>query len=134
MIGTWRSNAIVAGSIGPLIFLLSISSNPLSTALYRAGSSFVISFAVMFAVRWLIGQALTSGAPHDTMAEEQADRGHTQAASEEGKGQSIDLTTPDGAWEDQPIFAPLSPPRLKKTEDPLDPEQLAKAIRHMSQK
>jgi len=128
MIGSWRWNLIAGGALAGLIFLLSFGDNPIGTAAYRSGVSFVVGFAMMFAIRWLLGQAL---APAGDSAE------GGSKADEADKGRTIDLTTPessdDADADDGVAFAPLSPPRLKKTEAALDPEQLAQALRHMSE-
>jgi hypothetical protein len=129
MIGSWRWNAIAAAVFSVLIFLLSLSNNPIGTAGYRAGVTFVILFIVTFAVRWLLGQAMVSspkqhGGAHDSSPQD-----------EDGKGQSIDIVTPDGVGEELSLpFSPLTPPKLTRTEEALDPQRLAEALRHMSEK
>lgn len=127
MIGSWRWNLISAGVLGALIFFLAHMSNPLGTSLYRAGISFAIGFAATYAVRFLLGQSMPDGgnrADSETAA--------VQRNDEEGKGQSVDMVTP----EDEPEidFSPLSPPKLTKVEESLDPEQLAQVVRHISDK
>ncbi|HZG76375.1 MAG TPA: hypothetical protein VEZ72_11020, partial [Paenibacillus sp.] len=58
------------------------------------------------------------------------------ATDDEGKGRTIDATTPDDDSEDEAAldFMPLAPPKFAKTESPIDPELLAQALRHMSEK
>jgi len=131
MIGSWRWNAIAAAAFAALIFLLSVGNNPLATAGIRTGIAFAVTFAVAYAVRWLLGQALAGGVA--------AKASPSDAADAAGKGRTIDMITPeDGAEradEDDDAalsFTPLSPPKLAKTDLPIDPELLAKALRHMS--
>ncbi|WP_274361458.1 hypothetical protein [Paenibacillus thermotolerans] len=126
MIGSilWNAAAAVAGAA--LIFLLSYGHNPPATSGMRALYSFVIVFAVTFAVRWLLALALTGGAGPNATSPSPPE---TDGAAEDDKGQSIDFTTPD----DDKDFSPLNPPKLKTVRGLEDPEELAKAIRHMSE-
>ncbi|HZG84375.1 hypothetical protein [Paenibacillus sp.] len=126
MIGSWRWNGVAAGALGTLIFLLSFSNNPLSTAAYRAGVSFAMTFALTYAVRWMIGKAIALTPPPEPEPAE------GEAAEEEGKGAAIDIVTPEE--DEAPQFTPLSPPKLTKTDQEIDPEFLAQALRHMSEK
>ena len=126
MIGSWRWNWIGAGAIGALNFLLSFSNNLLTTAAYRAGVSFAVTFALVYAVRWMIGKALSLSPPPEPPQAE------GEAANEEGKGATIDVVTPEEA--EAPLFMPLSPPKLAKADPSIDPEFLAQALRHMSEK
>jgi hypothetical protein len=127
MIGSWRWNATAATLFAAMIFLLSFSHNPIQTAGYRAGITFAILFSVTFAVRWLLGQALASAATDPA-------GGIAKTEDEHGKGQTIDVVTPDEE-EGAPLqFAPLTPPKLTRTEESIDPERLAEALRHMSEK
>lgn len=131
MIGSWRWNAIAGASAFALIFLLSYGNNPLPTTTYRAGVSLAVVFAVTYAVRWLLGQAVKG-----TAAEDPQEDGATDEEAEAGKGQSVDLMTPDDAdfaGKSSQQFTPLVPPRLSTKGQQLDPEQLARAVRHMSE-
>lgn len=132
MIGNWRWNAIAGAAGALLILLVSFSSNPYSTTMYRIAISFTVFFIVTFAVRWMIGQALAP--PLSGATDERAAEGDDEA----GKGRAIDLTTPEDSGGD-PDFNPLTPPRYATNSAPEtvehhDPEMLAKAIRHMSDK
>ncbi|HZG58317.1 hypothetical protein [Paenibacillus sp.] len=129
MIGSWRWNAIAGVSFAALIFLLSFRNNPIETAGVRTGIAFAVAVAVAFAVRWMLGQALQGAASGDPGAE--ADGGE---AAESDKGRSIDAVTPDIEDDIALDFVPLSPPKLAKTDPALDPELLAQALRHMSEK
>lgn len=128
MTGSILWNGIAGLSAAALIFLLSYGNNPLSTAVMRALYSFFIVFAVVFAVRWLLGQAASAETDEARKHEDSFDK---NGSGEEDKGRSIDFTTPDN---DLPAdFSPLHPPKLK-TVNPLGPQELAKAVRHMSEK
>ncbi|WP_199618002.1 hypothetical protein [Paenibacillus alkalitolerans] len=128
MIGTILWNIIAGLSGAALIFLLSFSGNPLSTAGFRAMYSFFILFAVTFAVRWLLYLA-ANGERKASGSEAQASAGerHEDTAA----GGTIDLSTPDDDL--QASFSALDPPKLASV-NKLDPEHLAKAVRHMSEK
>lgn len=128
MIGSILWNAVAGLAGAALIFLLSYGHNPLSTAGTRALYSFLTVFAMTFAVRWLLAAAMKSGeSPHQTSPLPQ----EASEASNEDKGQSIDFTTPED--DDTDDFSPLNPPKLKTVKGLEDPEELAKAIRHMSE-
>jgi len=133
MIGTWRWNAIGAASLAALIFLLSVRNNPLATAGIRTGIAFAVTFAVGFAIRWMLGQALATNASSSSLDSE---TGAASADGDAGKGQRFDAVTPDDVLGDDEAleFTPLAPPKFAKTESPIDPELLAQALRHMSDK
>ncbi|MEW9697697.1 hypothetical protein [Paenibacillus sp. SI8] len=142
MIGTIRINVIVAALAGILTFALSIGNNLLLTTCLRSFYSFLILFVLTFGFRWVMG--LLTGA--ELLAKNQS----TDTAVNEAVGQTLDLTTPDDedavtremlksnqrlnpsidATEHQ--FSPLNPPKLV-TKNNLDPEQLAGALRRMSE-
>lgn len=128
MIGSILWNAVAGLAGAALIFLLSYGHNPLATSGVRALYSFLTLFAVTFAVRWLLATALKNG---DGPPEAAPPSPEAAEASEDEKGQSIDFTTPDDDYVDD--FSPLNPPKLKTVKGPQNPEELAKAIRHMSE-
>ncbi|MFD3260948.1 hypothetical protein ACE3MQ_20335 [Paenibacillus lentus] len=128
------------GLFGFLItFALSSSSNLFMTSLIRGLIAFVAWFVLAYAANWMIGLMKEMSpvptnedliAPHD----------------DEGKGGQLDLTTPDetdelnellkqppGSQTGNDDFTPLNPPRLVKTPDDKDPEELAKVVRHLTE-
>ncbi|MBA2937813.1 hypothetical protein HZF08_05805 [Paenibacillus sp. CGMCC 1.16610] len=142
MIGTIRLNFIVAGLAGLLTFCLSIGNNLLLTSCLKTVYSFLILFILTFGFRWVLGLML--GAEHAA--------GHAQHANmttDSSVGQTLDLTTPEEDEETRELlkanmgnkhspssadmqFSPLNPPKLV-TKNNLDPEQLAGALRRMSE-
>ncbi|MCM3128738.1 MULTISPECIES: hypothetical protein [unclassified Paenibacillus] len=142
LFGTIRIN-FVFGLIGLVYtFFVSYSSNLLSTSLYRAGTAFVIWFVIAFICRWVLGYVLApsqSAGDHSKQNEEK-----------EHKGTQLDITAPDDDEELRNLlkyspqeesvnepkksaaktgFEPLNPPKLVRTKDA---EELAKAVRHLS--
>ena len=138
MIGSWKWNLSASFVTAGLIFFISYSTNPLQTTLYRTAVSFIILFAMTYAVRWMLGQAM-------------------QSDSDRTKGQRIDMVTPEESEaQNKPVqeassepsqlaahsdpaeetveFAPLTPPKLVRTADTLDPKQTADTIREMAKK
>ncbi|MFD2670078.1 hypothetical protein [Marinicrinis sediminis] len=119
-------------------FFFSMLKNPIMTSLIRAivcfGLFFVVSF-VFIKLMSLVFQPLKSMQPQDA----------------EHLGQRVDLSTPDdvtlpdqnsaeprrdqgGSQDKQPEegFAPLNLPHLKRNEQTANPEEMAKALRHLS--
>ncbi|MFD0698360.1 hypothetical protein ACFQZT_30230 [Paenibacillus sp. GCM10027628] len=139
MIGTIRINVIVAALAGILTFALSIGNNVLLTTCMRSFYSFLILFALTFGFRWVLG--FTMGLEH---VNGQSMDDSVNAAV----GQNLDLTTPEDAAThellkanlnsplsdnaEESLFSPLNPPKLV-TKNNLDPEQLAGALRRMSE-
>ncbi|MCM3782936.1 hypothetical protein M3231_08105 [Neobacillus mesonae] len=142
MFGSIRIN-FVFGFIGLLFtFFVSYSSNLISTSLYRAGTAFVIWFMLAFLCRWVLGYVLAPSPAIDSKEDHDGT---------EMKGAQLDITAPDDdealknilnypTQEEQNVsnqkktaaesgFEPLNPPKLVRTKDA---EELAKAVRHMS--
>lgn len=128
------------GFIGFLIsFAASAGNNLFMTSFIRGLISFAVWFLLAFAGGWMLG--FLKEMPGGNSFEDE-----NEFASEEGKGSNLDLTTPDeseelndllkpapaSAEEDVP-FAPLNPPKLVKTTDDKDPEELAKIVRHLTE-
>lgn len=134
---------LLIGFIGFLItFAVSSGSNLLATSLIRGGIAFVAWGALAFVVNWMIDFMKEHG---ETTEESEM----LAAISEQVKGGNLDLTTPDEADEindllKQPLetpavptnhedFTPLSPPKLVKTPNDKDPEELVKVVRHLTE-
>lgn len=136
MIGNWRWNITLAAAGFLLTFLLSTQQNLLTTSLLRSCYSFAIWFVIGYAVRFLLSMLLSSA--------KSAASGE-QAPAQEQIGSQLDIVIPDDA---EPVqnklqqkeddsdqaagFTPLDPPKLVRTSDK-DPEQLARAIRHLTE-
>lgn len=134
---------LLIGFIGFLItFAVSSGSNLLATSLLRGGLAFVAWAALAFVGNWMLNFMREHG---ETSEESQM----LAAISEQVKGGNLDLTTPDESDEindllKQPIegaipstnqedFAPLNPPKLVKTPNDNDPEELVKVVRHLTE-
>ncbi|MGO4498715.1 hypothetical protein AB4114_22810 [Paenibacillus sp. 2RAB27] len=141
MIGTIRINLIVALLAGIFTFALSIGNNLFLSSCIKAGYSFLILFVVTFGFRWVLGLLIGPvSSLEDSLLEN----------SSSGVGQNLDLSTPDEDEETRQLlksnhtnqtkdaqsndmqFSPLNPPKLV-TKNNLDPEQLAGALRRMSE-
>lgn len=137
MIGTIRWNFIL-GAIGfMLTFLISFPHNLFLTTVVRSFYCFVLLFMVCFLFRWMLG---TLVGMNSFTFERKADH------MDDHKGSSINVTTPDeedslndllrqpirSDDQDVPDFAPLSPRKLT-SQLPEDPEELAKAVRHLTE-
>ncbi|TVX93959.1 hypothetical protein [Paenibacillus agilis] len=138
---------IVGGVIGFLITTFAaLMTNPLSTSIVRGIIGGVIWFGIVFGFRW-IAHMLLHGSGDSNYSNQARER-----TSDTARGQNIDYTTPDGedlhailtsssvesssstAHSDQAVeFTPMNPPKLV-TKPPLNDEQLAQAVRHLTQK
>ncbi|SDM98448.1 hypothetical protein SAMN04487897_101710 [Paenibacillus sp. yr247] len=142
MIGTIRINVFVASVAGLLTFALSIGNNVVLSTCLKSVYSFLILFVLTFGFRWVLG--IMIGAEHAA-----GSSSHVNLTSESTVGQSLDFTTPDEDEETRELmkanmgsknsspsiemqFSPLNPPKLV-TKNNLDPEQLAGALRRMSE-
>jgi hypothetical protein len=144
MIGTIRINLVVAALAGFLTFILSIGNNLFLTTCLKSFYSFAILFALTFGFRWVLG-LMTGGIEHSS-----GNQLSEPITVNDTIGQTLDLTTPDdedavthqmikanrdpnqATHGNVPQFSPLNPPKLV-TKNNLDPEQLAGALRRMSE-
>lgn len=131
---------LLSGFIGFLITLaVSAGNNLFMTSFIRGLISFAVWFLLAFAASWMLG--FLKEMPGDYASVEE-----TSPAVEEGKGGALDLTTPDesellgdllkpgpDASDTEKQFAPLNPPKLVKTPDDKDPEELVKVVRHLTE-
>ena len=136
MKGNLRFNLVfgVIGFIWTLLF--SLTNNLFMTSVIRGLVSFVAWFLLAFLLRW-VWTVISSPQEHAS----------PQGGKEEDKqtGNRLDLTTPDESDELNELlkpkpdqsnengngFTPLNPPKLVSTKDP---EELAKAVRHLTEK
>lgn len=155
MIGNVRWNLwfSIAGTL--LAFMFSWLNNPLSTALIRSLYCFVALFLLLFVVRFFLGSVANI-----TLPDEQA-KEFTEG-QEGAVGANVDLSTPDETEQIQEalkqsltekqnisstelntegsassaadaLFTPLKPERLVTTSDDQTAEELARAVRQMSE-
>ena len=138
MIGSIRINVIVASLTGLFTFALSIGNNVFLSTCLKSVYSFLILFVLTFGFRWVLGVMLAAGGSS-----------YMNPTNDSSVGQSLDITTPDEDEETRELmkanlgsnnssasnemqFSPLNPPKLV-TKNNLDPEQLAGALRRMSE-
>ncbi|GLX68506.1 hypothetical protein [Paenibacillus glycanilyticus] len=141
MVGNWRWN-VGLGIVGAVLTLLfSIGKNPLSVMLMRSMYAFIAFVAIAFVMRIVLSFILQPPIMHQADLE-----------GEEGKGTQLDLQTPDESedlnqmlksqmegqrsqeiqqQEQHSQFKPLTPPKLVSAQNK-EPEELAKAVRHLT--
>ncbi|PAF32251.1 hypothetical protein [Paenibacillus sp. 7516] len=147
MIGNYRIN-LGAGIVGFILtFFVAYSSNLLMTSLIRGLIGFVAWYALAFGLRWGLGLLLTpsagsKGFDYDTQIGPEM-RGSQVDIKLEDDGQELNDLLKNGqnasSGEEIPPsetkaptgFAPLDPPKLVRTKDP---EELAQAVRHLTDK
>ncbi|WP_338543201.1 hypothetical protein [Paenibacillus tundrae] len=147
MIGNYRIN-LGAGIVGFILtFFVAYSSNVLMTSLIRGLIGFVAWFALAYALRWGLGLLLTpsldsKGFDYDPLNGQEL-RGSQVDIKLEDDGQELNDLLKNGQnasfGEDLPPsetkaptgFAPLDPPKLVRTKEP---EELAQAVRHLTDK
>ena len=134
---------IMAGAAGFIItFLLAARSNLWTTSLYRALIAFAAWFILSFLLSWIISVMLKPG--ESAAASASIPSGERTFEGREIVGERLDLSTPveeqelkdlvkpagaEGA-EQGSFFTPLDPPKLVSTKNP---EELAKAVRHLTE-
>ncbi|UUZ85951.1 hypothetical protein LJK88_22375 [Paenibacillus sp. P26] len=140
MIGTIRLNFIVGAAAFLITFMISVTHNIWLTTLLRSLYSFIVLFVITFACRWILG---TFAGLKDVPAAL-----GTVPENEALKGSSIDAITPDdedadlhrmlgrgiesGGSDGDTGFAPLNPRKLS-TKVEAEPEELARAVRRMTE-
>ncbi|RCX21284.1 hypothetical protein DFP94_10230 [Fontibacillus phaseoli] len=128
------------GFIGFLItYAVSAGNNLFTTSLMRGLIGFVVWFLLSFVGNWVINFLKEQESLPDVSE-------LSAALQEQDKGSNLDLTTPDQSEELNDLlkqtpedqlqaeFTPLEPPKLVKTIDDKDPEELAKVVRHLTEK
>jgi len=131
---------ILSGIAGFIFtFILSIRNNLWTTSMTRAFLAFVIWFVLAFLLKRVL-DIIVGRNEQGPKAGKSAGAGTGQ---EDERGAVLDLATPD---EDRELmdmihsengskgkdgFVPLNPPKLVSTKDP---EELAKAVRHLTEK
>jgi hypothetical protein len=132
---------LLIGALGFVItFLTSSINNLYMTSLIRSFIAFVIWFLLSLVFKWIMGIMTTR--PDDGTWEEGEIKSDTVM---DQRGVRFDLTLPDDSEELNDLlkpkpessiggdhgFTPLNPPKLVSAQDP---EQLAKAVRHLTEK
>ncbi|WP_246059460.1 hypothetical protein [Paenibacillus lautus] len=114
-------------------FIFSIRNNLWMTSMYRALIACAIWFLLAFLLNWMFA-AITG--PRATV------QGDDDTQREQNRGTVLDLSTPDedrelmdlihseSSSKENGDFVPLNPPKLVSTKEP---EELAKAVRHLTE-
>ncbi|WP_145329789.1 hypothetical protein [Paenibacillus xylanexedens] len=146
MIGNYRIN-LGAGIVGfVLTFFVAFSSNVLMTSLIRGLIGFAAWYVLAYGLRWGLGILFS---PHVENGSVYASEG-----TQDLRGSQVDIKLEDDGQELNDLlkngqsdsaganhppsetkaptgFAPLDPPKLVRTKDP---EELAQAVRHLTDK
>lgn len=128
---------VLFGVIGFVFtFLINQGHNLLGTSLIRGFLGFVIWFVLAFFFRWVLGTIIKQSNASDI--------NENDSEGNEALGANFDLRTPDEDVElinllkpktgegngSSEGFTPLQPPKLVSLKDP---EELAKAVRHLKE-
>lgn len=133
---------LLLGFIGFLItYAVSAGNNLFMTSFFRGLIAFAVWFLLGFAAIWVLNFLKEQEVTPDVTELSAA------ALEEHEKGNNFDYTTPDQDEELNDLlkqapdnqtqaqeFTPLNPPKLVKTLDDKDPEELAKVVRHLTDK
>ncbi|MBW4083269.1 hypothetical protein [Paenibacillus sp. S150] len=129
---------LLVGLIGFVFtFLTNYGHNLLVTSLLRGIIGFIVWFLLALLLRWVLDFILKQSGSTDIIETNSAD-------SAEALGAQLDIVTPDEDEElinllkqkpkegsgDEGGFTPLQPPKLVSMKDP---EELAKAVRHLKE-
>ncbi|SDW27069.1 hypothetical protein [Paenibacillus sp. CF384] len=138
MVGSWRWNVFLGVGGSVLTLLFSLDSNGMAVTSLRCLYASLTFFVLGFVFRALVALIMNPKA-----------QALSQLDSDESKGSSVDYATPDQSDElnnllknqlngNLPLeasegagFQPLTPPKLISTQN-REPEELAKAIRHLT--
>lgn len=146
MLGTWRWN-VGFGLIGTVLTVaFSLGANPLPVVLLRSAYAFIAFFVLAYAVRTVLAIILKPpaliGESSDGLESAESETGaqldiqtpdETADLNELLKRQMQEVVSTDGAHKQEAAsaFKPLNPPQLLSTKNS-QPEELAKAIRHLT--
>lgn len=149
MVGNIKIN-LWLGFIGFLItFFASIENNLWTTSLFRGVLGFALWFLLAFVLRFVLGilanpASATTNKPSSSTSS--GNDPNSFSADDPNRGSQFDVVTPDQDQElsdlltpkptdtvEKDSFAPLNPPKLVSTKQQ-DPEEMAKAVRHLTQK
>ncbi|WP_239716158.1 hypothetical protein [Paenibacillus sp. 19GGS1-52] len=137
MIGNIVIN-LIFGLLGFIFtFFINYGNNLLLTSFIRGILGFIIWFVLAFLLRWVLGSIVQQNLPP-------IDSDSNNEVGDEELGSQLDISTPN---EDEELinllkpqpgqgsgksdgFTPLQPPKLVSLKDP---EELAKAVRHLKE-
>lgn len=136
MIGSILIN-LLFGLVGfVLTFFVTYSNNLLGTSLLRGLTGFIVWFLLAFLLRWVLGFIMNQSSPQEEEIEEEELGTKLDISTPSEDEELIDLLKPKpGQGQGQgngnsEEFKPLTPPKLVTMKDP---EELAKAVRHLKE-
>lgn len=135
MIGNLLIN-LLFGLVGFVFtFFVTYGNNLLGTSLIRGILGFVIWFMLAFLLRWVLGSIIKESSPQeafDVSGEELGAKLDISAPSEDEELLNLLKQKPEPGQgsADSGGFTPLTPPKLVSLKDP---EELAKAVRHLKE-
>ncbi|WP_025688970.1 hypothetical protein [Paenibacillus zanthoxyli] len=126
---------LICGLVGFIFtFMFSLQNNLPMTSLFRGLAGFILWFLLAFALQWILGliakQTANSDNPSSSSDGDQVTLGaQVDILTPEENEELKDLLKPKPEQEKQNgEFKPLQPPKLVSMKDP---EELAKAVRHL---
>lgn len=151
MYGNWRYNVVIGlvGSI--LVFLIALFNNPISVTLIRALYGFLAFFVIAYFIRFILATFIfpnlsnpqsekevidkTTGQNIDYVAQ-QDDENLNDLLKEQlnQNAPAVKMTNNEGEAEakvEEDAFKPLKPTQLFSSKS-VEPEQMSKAIRHLT--
>lgn len=141
MIGTWRWNVGFGAFGGMMSLLFSMNGNTFAVSCLRG----VYAFAAFYLLAFLFRAVLRMAMPQPTVPSLR----HDEHEDSQEAGKQFEAVTPDESEELHELlksdsnvwtaaagaqshqFQPLKPPQLVSTQNK-DPEELAKAVRHLT--
>lgn len=133
MIGNLLINLLFGLTGFILTFLVSYGNNLLVTSLMRGLLGFVVWFMLAFFLRWVLGSIVKQSSPQEELDindEELGAKLDISAPSEDEELLNLLKQKPGQDGQGSEGFTPLSPPKLVSLKDP---EELAKAVRHLKE-
>ncbi|MCM3132005.1 hypothetical protein M3629_04370 [Paenibacillus polysaccharolyticus] len=145
MIGNYRIN-LGAGIVGfVLTFFVAFSSNVLMTSLIRGLIGFAAWYVLAYGLRWGLGILFSPSVNEAGYASEgtqdlrgsqvdiklEDDGQELNDLLKNGQGDSAGVDHPPSETKAPTGFSPLDPPKLVRTKEP---EELAQAVRHLTDK
>lgn len=133
MIGNLLINLLFGLTGFILTFFVTYGNNLLGTSLIRSLFGFVVWFMLAFLLRWVLGSIVKESSPQeefDVTDEELGGKLDISAPSEDEELLNLLKQKPGQDSEDSGGFTPLTPPKLVSLKDP---EELAKAVRHLKE-
>ncbi|MWC26543.1 hypothetical protein [Paenibacillus sp. MMS18-CY102] len=145
MVGTWRWNIGFGVAGGLLTLLFSLNSNTFGVSVIRSGYALAAFFVLAYLFRAVLSFALAPApgplGADDNRSEEETAGGRFEAITPDDADELHDMLKTTGTnnmnneQSEMPSpgsgFQPLKPPKLVSTQNK-EPEELAKAIRHLT--